>query len=1218
MQIASINKVNLFLRVGLLVCLIGGIFFYNQALISVSPDRIAERVSSKLENELYALDKIADGYRKQWDQEKTITLEPSEHEHFFFVSGYEIQQWTNNHFLPNARLVWDDFEVKYLKTGAGDFLLRKWPLDEEKFLVAIIPLQIHYKIQNEYLEPRLNKNIFSGFSVEILDANSSRGQEVRVHGKTVFKFLLLSNTVSDFTSGVLAVTLLSLAGIAFLVLVYRSKRNVWRKFPGISFLMLVGGVLMLRYLMISYQFPNRFFTAELFDPKYFASSSFNPSLGDLVFNSIGVTIICLIFFRNYYRFEGLRVALHPGITRWGLSVFASMMILFAALLPYVLIQTIYNNSSITLNISQSIEFDHLRILAFSALVLSWICSFLVMHVFIRILVNDKKHIRIIFSLLISVVLFVLINEWTNQVYVSSLWTGLGYILVVVSLKLYKSLRYFRYGTFIYFLLAVAGFSINGVLAANHFSDVKKAQDQFRFANAFLVDRDDFGEFLISEAIQKISGDLFIQTRLSGPFVNKDAVRQKIRQIFIPGYFNKYNVEIHLFGPSGDAMDEASELNYTTWSTSIQQNSTPTAYEGVYFMNRELSESARKYNVIIPIRRNELNAGFIILELSLKKIIPDNVYPELLVDNRFQQAFRSQDFSYAVFTDRDIQFRSGEFNYAALDKKVINDSRFYKNGVTAHGYRHIGLKDSTGRLVIVSSPAPSQLFLVADLSFLITIGLFVIMVYLLAVGIVSFIRGERLMMAARIQLILNISFFIPLIGISVITIGQTARANQQQLNAEYISKSRNFSNEIIAQISEQRLAEGFVYEQNFAQLAKVSSLDANLFTPGGKLQLASQPLIFENQLLAPFINPNALARIHQGDRQFVLDERVGNLDYFVAYSALHSPDDGSLLGIAAVPFFQSAYLLEKMQINVFANVLSIFTAIFIVLLFISHWISRWLTFPLRMITQKLGRISLTQSNQPLEWHSDDEIGIMVREYNQMLSSLSESKNELERTQRERAWREIAQQVAHEIKNPLTPMKLTLQKLEKLSADDPQSFEKFKKAISSILSQVDTLDGVASSFSTFAKMPEPVMRKTELIGLIKNVVQLHRQTATIEFSTDREQINVLIDDQLFSRIVSNIILNSAQAARHDSPLKIEVAIKRSGPNVILSFADNGIGVEESLKDAVFLPHFSTKKSGSGLGLAIARQGIEQMGGKIYFTSVADQGTIFYVQLPYLDED
>jgi signal transduction histidine kinase len=293
-------------------------------------------------------------------------------------------------------------------------------------------------------------------------------------------------------------------------------------------------------------------------------------------------------------------------------------------------------------------------------------------------------------------------------------------------------------------------------------------------------------------------------------------------------------------------------------------------------------------------------------------------------------------------------------------------------------------------------------------------------------------------------------------------------------------------------------------------------------------------------------------------------------------------------------------------------LNIFALILIVLVVLSYFVSQWLTFPLKFITQSLRRTSLTRMKQPLVWRSDDEIGLMVKEYNQMLYKLGESKAELEQTQRERAWREIAQQVAHEIKNPLTPMKLTLQQLERSIQNNANTPEKTSKAIGSLLAQVDTLNDIASSFSAFAKMPEPVMRPFELIQLLRRTVDLHRSSGEVSLETSLREVNIQGDEQLLGRTFSNIILNALQAGRPGEVLRVVVSAERTGNGVLLSFADTGKGIEPQVAERIFVPHFTTKKSGSGLGLAIAKQAIEQMGGRIWFETEVGKGTVFFIEI------
>jgi two-component system, NtrC family, nitrogen regulation sensor histidine kinase NtrY len=239
--------------------------------------------------------------------------------------------------------------------------------------------------------------------------------------------------------------------------------------------------------------------------------------------------------------------------------------------------------------------------------------------------------------------------------------------------------------------------------------------------------------------------------------------------------------------------------------------------------------------------------------------------------------------------------------------------------------------------------------------------------------------------------------------------------------------------------------------------------------------------------------------------------------------------------------------------------------------------------------------------------------MVKEYNSMLYHLSESKNQLEQTQREKAWREIAQQVAHEIKNPLTPMKLTLQQLERAIQAGNLSDERSRKAVSVLLSQVDTLNDIASSFSGFAKMPEPVIRPMDLVSTVKSAVDLHSPGNEIVFKCSEREIRIQGDEQMLHRTFSNLILNGLQAGIPGKSINILVSVTRVQSYARVAIHDNGKGIEPEIADLVFLPHFSTKKSGSGIGLALSKQGIELMKGRIWFETVKGEGTIFFVELP-----
>jgi signal transduction histidine kinase len=829
---------------------------------------------------------------------------------------------------------------------------------------------------------------------------------------------------------------------------------------------------------------------------------------------------------------------------------------------------------------------------------------------------------VIVSFVISMILFSAINILTRQPFLSSLLLGSSYFFLVFYLKLYAGLKRLTFATFSYLFIAIFFLSANGAFAIRYFSLQDKINSQFKFADNFLIDRDIFGEYLLHETALKIANDAFIQTRINTPFLNRDAIRQKIRQVFLPTYFNKYDVEIFLFGSTGEPLNNRSSLTLSEFAERYNQDASRTPTEDVYFVTSPSRDVAQKYLVKIPILRGNAAAGYIMLELSLKKIIPENVYPELLVDNSFQQFYHTQDISYAVFSTTSLVFSSGKFNYELrFNRDWLGDPALHRKGIAEDGYIHIAQEDDNDRVAVVSSPEMSRTHVLANFSFWLVLGLTIILLFLLSQGIVNYLAGEKLYFSARVQLLLNVAFFLPLILVSVTTLNLTNRSSQNQLNEEYLNKAEQFSGQLSAQLDDYLNGNdesATSFENQLTDLAKLTRLDANVYDASGQLLATSQPQIFENNLVSTYSNADALRKIKKGENVMIETERVGSLEYYVSYAALKAPLTGELIGILGIPFFQSGYHLEKMQINIVANILNIFALIFIALVILSYFVSMWLTFPLTFITQSLQRTSLTKINQPLEWKADDEIGLMVKEYNQMLFKLSESKAELEQTQRERTWREIAQQVAHEIKNPLTPMKLTLQQLQRSVQNETNTPERTEKAVSSLLTQVDTLNDIALSFSTFAKMPEPVIQRLELVSLVRRIVLLHSQSGELNFQTSVKEAYISGDEQLLGRTFSNIILNAFQSAIPGRQQHLKVTLERREAKYLLVFRDNGKGISPDIAERIFLSHFSTKKSGSGLGLAIARQAIEQMAGTIWFDTVVGEGTTFYIELPTLGDE
>lgn len=270
----------------------------------------------------------------------------------------------------------------------------------------------------------------------------------------------------------------------------------------------------------------------------------------------------------------------------------------------------------------------------------------------------------------------------------------------------------------------------------------------------------------------------------------------------------------------------------------------------------------------------------------------------------------------------------------------------------------------------------------------------------------------------------------------------------------------------------------------------------------------------------------------------------------------------------------------------------------------------------MISQTLKQTTLSGNNEKLDWPARDEIGILVQEYNDMIEKLGESRKALSRQEKESAWKEMAQQVAHEIKNPLTPMKLKIQHLQRVLNADSNAVE----SLQSLLQQVDTLNDIATSFSSFAKMPIAVIEKVDLLHVISDTVELYKDNkeVIIECSLpEGEEIYVNTDKSMMGRIFTNLILNGIQSVPNSRQACIHIKCYVTYKNeVMVAISDNGNGIPEEIKDKIFTPNFSTKFTGSGIGLTLAKRGIEQSKGNIWFDTSEGVGTTFYIVLPLLN--
>jgi nitrogen fixation/metabolism regulation signal transduction histidine kinase len=347
------------------------------------------------------------------------------------------------------------------------------------------------------------------------------------------------------------------------------------------------------------------------------------------------------------------------------------------------------------------------------------------------------------------------------------------------------------------------------------------------------------------------------------------------------------------------------------------------------------------------------------------------------------------------------------------------------------------------------------------------------------------------------------------------------------------------------------------------------------------------------------------------------EHIGKLNYISAYSPLTNRN-GDITGYANLPFLEKQNELNKEISGFLSALITIYVLLLALAVLIALIISSRITQPLLLIQEKLSNIHLGRHNESIEWNRKDEIGELVQEYNRMIGELAISAEKLSRSERESAWREMAKQVAHEIKNPLTPMKLQLQHLQRALKDDT-NLERLRGDVERInkmlIEQIDNLSAIATEFSNFANMPRPQNETLILSDTLSSSIHLFSGTPgiTIFFHDDNKERKINADRQQMIRLFSNLIKNAMQAIPENKEGRIDVNAQTTNCFHLVSISDNGTGIPEEQRSKIFTPNFTTKTSGMGLGLAIVKSTAEQAGGRVWFETKENEGTTFFVEFP-----
>jgi two-component system nitrogen regulation sensor histidine kinase NtrY len=1103
--------------------------------------------------------------------------------------------------------------------------------DGERFLVVLFPVSYNYPFENEYLRSHFAAASYIPPSTKVLDKHLAGAVAVKdTSGHPMFFLQFNPNDIpkwipdSFMIAGILLALFITISWINLIAITL--SRN---KAPLRGLGVILGFILLFRIGTILFGLPFYLGELTLFTPRLYAASALLPSLGDLLIN-----LLCLLWMVGFIvsNFPSQKL-LWPPRKRTACFVEGLLIILLMvafAYLPADIMHSLVMNSQIPFDVSHFNSINLYTLLGLFTIALvacSMSLTVYLLNVQVRLFIPGRP-LRFI-SLIAFGLLGLFFREDGNHLYQ---YFAFGWLLLFVLLleipQLTKSSGLLA-SNMVFWAVFLA---LSSALALYYFNGTKEENNRRMAAERISEQRDPLLEYLFEGIAEKMSRDSVLRGFLNDPGADiRPVADEHLGTAYLKGQLNRYQPVIYLFRKNGTNVFNKDTTSLDHLFTIIAQAEPVNNY--LYY--RENAKDAHYYIAGIAIK-NDSGAlkGYMFIDLSLKLAGNEAVYPELLQPEKLKDLRSPIDYGYGIYVNRHLITQTPDFPFPEFLRGDTMRPGGVKAFKTDEGYVYRYKIDQDKTVVIrhmhntllESVTLFSYLLGIMMVFSLVTILLHLYFQYLLrkdpAERIIHLTFRKRIHFA--MLAVVLVSFFI--IGTVTILyfVDQYNDTNRDKLQStmQTVEKSArqylNDKNKAVDTASFYIESGSPTFHYFVSGLAKSQNCDINVYDAYGSLQATSQDDIYNKSLLARIMMPEAYYTLSELHKPFVIqDEHIGKLNYLSCYVPIRG-ENGNAVGYLNVPFFSSQKELNYQISNILVALINLFAIIFLLSSLMAVLITNWLTRTLQVVISRFEQVNL-KKNELLEWPYDDEIGVLVREYNKMVKKVEENATLMAKNERESAWREMARQVAHEIKNPLTPMKLNIQYLQQaLRNGHPNIQELISNVAESLIGQIDNLSHIASAFSSFATMPEAKPERVALNELLTKATEIYMNNdqVNVELISWAEPLIVNMDKSQLLRVFTNLMQNAVEAMPIDGKGTIIVQLQKEGTDALLSFSDDGDGIPEDIIDRIFSPYFTTKSSGTGLGLAMTKKIIEFWNGSIWFETKKGEGTTFFIRLP-LDE-
>lgn len=1191
-----------------------------------------EEVSSLFTNSTFLVNAI-EGYlledtiQKYIDKPYTIII---------YDDNDSIVYWNNNKTLPLKSHIQYTTEAEDKKYELGESIyLKKIRPYEFRIngkiyyynLVALIPIYKHYSITNNYLQDYFPL-MPASFSQQTSISKESNEYVIKDKaGNTLLYVQAEQNSPRPWY--ILFAGLLYLLGsISLTLLLYLlSSEIAKRKHLFAALGTFVFGIAFFRLLAIFYDFPRLAYDYRIFN--YRVSDTNNTwfySLGDFLVD-MSLLLLTAIFvgreLKKNYRIPNeknrqlLFIVLNFMVVLGGIS-----FIQFA-------IRDIVSSSYLSFNFDNFTQIESFTFWALLGIGMLTIAQFFLAYYSTiatkTFQVSPSERVISFGGVTLVVVVFITyLNFPPIDIIIVGVF-GLSQLLLLYKYVQNKATSLAWVSIWILFFA-----SLLTLITENANAD-KKIKLRKDYAKELAFEREITTENNFDILAPQIMSDGLLKISLNNP-LSPSPRRQAVDLItyrYLDNYFfGKYDYSVHIYTDRNTPY-KGEKRDYEEIKTLLLY-ATPTSSEFLKFYSNPSGNFS--YIAKIPLYQGNSLLSYIVIELTPKKDFQkSNIYVELLSRNKARLESIFATYTYALYKFDTRVSTNGSIFKAELPynfPKPKKGGYLIVQDPNDNEFDYLLYRDDfqPDNISIIQLPKFDIYKSLSVFAYLFCFGLFLLLAVQLINTLFRRLTQKELLhikfessLREQIQkgiLLVTLSSFI---AIALITILYYRYDYMDYHKSRLLRKVTTTAKTASWQINQG--PDSTTILPDAKELADIHKIDVNIYSLSGDLISSSEKVIFERHLISKKMNPAAFIKLKQEQQSKVIQSEIINeFEYLSAYVPLKDKE-GNTIAFLNLPYdLASNSNLGSQDVIKFLGALLNVYVLFLLLAGVAAFIiASSVTNPLSVISEKLDKVQLGQKNEPIEWENEDEIGELVERYNHMIKELEENTKKLARSQRESAWREMAKQVAHEIKNPLTPMKLNIQLLQRVVNSKPEKAQKMVDRVSSaLIEQIDSLAHIASEFSNFAKMPIANNEQLHLNTLVSNAYELFREEENIQISlnmTDKECF-VFADKTQIMRVLNNLLKNAVQAIPEEQPGIIKIKLEATSTTAIVTVKDNGIGIPEEQADDIFVPNFTTKSSGTGIGLAMSQKIVEMAKGKIYFESEIGLGTDFIVELPLIE--